>query len=211
MRASFLVAVPVLVALSTLPAEGQASARLRLDIPIGRQPRIAYAAPRRSLVVREYDPYRYGAWENYYDEWIPETVYFYDGNYYDYPIVEYAQPIVVYRYRNEVFLAPRQREFIQWRDGRNYRDLGRAYQPLPRDYRNDRGYQAPRRYDGGQYRQPPQYDRNVRPVPQDNRIGRNVRPAPQDGRNGRSVRPALQVSRNNSPARGGDRSRPRPH
>lgn len=196
MRPSSLAAVPVLALFAALPAAGQVSARLHVDIPVGRQPRVAYAEP-RPLVVREYDPYRYGAWENYYDEWIPETVYFYAGNYYDYPIVPYAQPIVVYLYRNEIFLAPRQREFIQWRDGRNYRDIGRAYQPVPRNYGSDRGYQVPRSYGPLPNRAAPQYDRRVRPAPPVGRNDCDVRSAPRDGRN-------------ISPARGGDRSRRRP-
>jgi hypothetical protein len=85
--------------------------------------------------VRNYDPYRYGAWETSFDRWAPETVYLYDGYYYDYPVVAYAQPIVVYGYRNELFFAPRERAFGQWREPRVYPAIGRAYQSIPRDVR----------------------------------------------------------------------------
>ena len=209
MRKSFLAAVPLLTMLSALPAGAQVSARLHVDVPIGRQPMVGYGAPRNQLVIRDYDERRFGLWENYYDEWTPETVYLYDGYYYDYPIVAYAQPIVVYRYRNEMFFAPRQREFIQWRDQRGFRDIGRAYRPIPRNDRDDRrfqdnrGFQAPRGRDGGQFRPAPQ---------QDDRNGRDARPAPrQDERNGRDARPAPQGGRGTPPARGGDRSRPHGH
>jgi hypothetical protein len=187
MRASFLAAVPLLAALATVPAEGQVSARLHVDIPIGRsRPVAAFVGQRRPIVVQDYDPYRFGAWNSYFDQWVPETVYLYDGYYYDYPIVAYAEPIAVYSYRGGLFFAPRDREFIQWRDQRVYRGYGQAYRPIYRDNRIYRGYQAPRD------------ERQYRPMPQEMRSGRNIRSAPQTGHAG-------------PPARGGDRSRPQGH
>ncbi len=63
-------------------------------------------------MVRDYDPNLFGGWDSYYDQWVPQTVYLYDGNYYDYPIVEYAQPILAYQFRGQFFFAPRVPEFV---------------------------------------------------------------------------------------------------
>ncbi|MES1259417.1 MAG: hypothetical protein ABUL71_02395, partial [Gemmatimonadota bacterium] len=174
MRASWIATVPVLAGLVAMPAQGQVSARIHVDIPIGHGGSIGN---RRQLMVREYDRGRYGAWESYYDEWIPVTVYFYDGYYYDYPIVPYAEPVIVYRYRDELFLAPRQREFNIWREQYRVqpyrRDYDRFYRPMPRNDRDDRRFPAPRdgrdgrdrddryRQGGGQV-QPPRDDRGQR-------------------------------------------------
>lgn len=184
MRASLLAAIPLFTALSAVPAAGQVSARLHVEVPIGRRLPVGYSVGHRPIIVREYDPYRYGAWNNSFDQWVPRTVYLYDGNYYDYPVVAYAEPIVVYGYRNELFFAPRQREFIQWRAQERYRDIGRAYRSVPRYDHFDRHFPAPR-------------------------TERQYRPAPNSGRDGREMRPAPQGGRTNAPDRGGDRSRPR--
>ena len=211
MRASLLAAVPLLVALSALPAEGQVSARVHIDIPIGRQPGGAYASPRHQLMVREYDQRRYGDWGDYFDEWVPETVYLCDGYYYDYPIFAYAQPVVVYRYRNDIFFAPRQREFIQWRERRDYRDIGRAYRQMPRNDRDEWQYRQPRDGRDGRDGRDDRDDKKYRPEPGHGRNGWEGRPVPQDGRNRQDVRSAPQDGRIDPPARNGDRSRPRPH
>jgi len=173
MRASWIASVPVLAGLVAMPAQGQVSARIHVDIPIGHGVAIGN---RRQLIVRDYDRGRYGAWESYYDQWIPVTAYYYDGYYYDYPIVPYAEPVIVYRYRDELFLAPRQREFNIWREQYrvqpyrrdDYRYDNRYYRPMPRNDRDDRGYQGSRdgrdgrddrnRQGGGQA-QPPRDDR----------------------------------------------------
>jgi hypothetical protein len=187
MRASFLAGVPLLAALAVVPARGQMAARLHVDIPIGRsRPVAGYQLSRGPIVVGEYDPYRYGAWDSYFDQWVPQTLYLYDGSYYDYPVVAYAEPVGVYSYRNEFFFAPRDRGFIQWRDQRVYRNYGSGYRPIYRDERSVRPYAAPR--DVRQYR----------PAPQAMRQGRDVRPAPQGGHSA-------------PPARGGNQSRPQGH
>lgn len=205
MRSTFLVAVPVLAALVAMPAQGQVSARVHIDIPIGRRPPVTYAPQRQRLVIRDYDESEYGYWEDYYDEWIPETAYLYDGYYYDYPIVSYAQPIIVYRYRNQIFFAPRYREFTQWRQYRPYRAPGYYAHPRP-SWDRRTVPSRPRsddRYDGrpGNGNGNGRDGRDVRPVPQqggrDGRGGRDMRPVPQqDGRNGngngRDMRPGSQ-------------------
>ena len=235
MRMPFLAAVPVLAALSAAPAGAQVSARLHLDIPLGRRAPVVYGAPRRQVIVRDYDASRFGAWDSYYDQWAPVTLYYYDGYYYDYPVVEYAEPVVVYSYRNEFFLPPRDRGFEIWRrdyrtggnyrgafgyrnDVRDYRPIqrgGRQYQAMPRDGRQ---YQSiPRNgRDGRQFQAAPQNGRDGRQfqsAPQNGRDGRQFQSAPRDG--GRQVQAAPQGRTNGRDGRqGGDRgngrSRPRP-
>ena len=213
MRASFLAAVPVLAALTALPVEGQVSARVHIDIPIGRSPvtyaqQQPYAPQQHRLSIRDYDEREYGYWEDYYDEWIPETVYLYDGYYYDYPIVSYAQPIIVYRYRNEIFFAPRYREFTQWRQYRPYRAPGYFAHPRPawdnrsfpsRPRGDDRYNGRPGNGYGGYGNGNGRDDRNgrdMRPVPQQGgRDGRDMRPGTQDGRNDRGAPPPQQGGR----------------
>ena len=209
MRPLWIAALPVLATLSATPAAAQISARVHVDIPIGRPGQVVYGA-RRQVSVREYDQYRFGAWDRYYDEWMPVTVYYYDGYYYDYPIVPYAEAVIVYRYRDEMFFAPRQREFIVWQERFRSRDYGRNYnygrdyyRPDPRNDRNDRNNGNDHRY------QPPRDDRNGR----DGRDGR-------DDRGGRPQQPQRPVQpqhddRNthpappSSPAKDAYRSRPR--
>ncbi|HEY4320027.1 MAG TPA: hypothetical protein VGM77_02525 [Gemmatimonadales bacterium] len=148
MRSISLITLPVLAAFAALPLSAQVSARLHVDIPIGRP---AARVVGRPLAVREYDPALVGDWQDYYDDWAPETVYLYDGQYYDYPVVAYATPVIVYRYRDQMFFAPRGRDFVQWRStryiGRDYRPGTYQYRSRPVPERNDRG-----RID---YRQPP--------------------------------------------------------
>jgi len=80
MRTSYLATIPLLAALGAVPAAAQV--RVHLDIPIGGRPP-AYAVQRRPLVIEQYDTYRFGDWDSYYDDWVPETVYYYNGYYYD--------------------------------------------------------------------------------------------------------------------------------
>jgi hypothetical protein len=208
MRVTYLAAIPVLAALSAAPASAQVSARLHIDVPIGRRAPIVYGAPRRQVIVREYDPSLFGAWDTYYDDWAPVTMYYYDGYYYDYPIVEYAQPVVVYSYRNQFFLPPRDRGFEIWR--REFRGGG--------NFHGSPGF-------GRDVRARPiiRDERQFRPAaPRDGRDGRQFQPAPRDGRNGRQVQPAPRDSRQNQAApqsrgngrdarQGGDRGNGRSH
>jgi hypothetical protein len=216
MRVTYLAAIPVLAALSAAPASAQVSARLHIDVPIGRRAPVIYGAPRRQVTVREYDPSLFGAWDSYYDDWAPVTMYYYDGYYYDYPIVEYAEPILVYSYRNQFFLPPRDRGFETWRrefrGGGNFRgssgfgrdvrarpivrDERQFRSAIPRDGRDGRQFQgAPRNgADGRQFQHAPGDGRNGRqfqPAP-GGRNGRQVQPAPGDGRNGRQYQGAPQ-------------------
>jgi hypothetical protein len=139
-----IVAAPILAALIAAPASAQLTARAHIEIPIGRSAP-GYDLRSHQLQIRDYDQDRYGDWQDYYDDWQPETVYLYDGFYYDYPVVEYAQPIIVYRYRNDFFFAPRQREFMTWRD--HYRPgpvRGYAGRNYGTQFRSGRQYAAPR-------------------------------------------------------------------
>ena len=211
MRVPFLAAVPVLAVLSAAPAGAQVSARLHLDIPIGRRAPIVYGAPRRQVIVREYDPSLFGAWDSYYDNWAPVTLYYYDGYYYDYPIVEYAQPILVYSYRNQFFLPPRDRGFDIWRrefrGGGNFRGapaVGRDFRSRPM-VRDDRQFRPASPRDGRDGRQ-------SQAAPRDGRTGRQFQSVPRDGRQSQA---APQSRGNGHDARqGGDRgsgrSRQRP-
>ncbi len=218
MRPLWIAAVPILATLSAAPAAAQVSARVHIDIPIGRPGPGTYGA-HRQLVVREYDQYRFGAWDRYYDEWQPVTVYYYDGYYYDYPIVPYAEAIIVYRFRDEMFFAPRQSEFIVWQERFRSRDYGRNYnygrdyyRPDPRNVRNDRDYRNDR---NDQRYQQPRDDRNGRDG-RDDRGGRDTRPQqpPQPPQPQRPVQPQHDDRNTHqappqSPAHDAYRSRPR--
>ena len=177
MRVPFLAMAPVLAALSAVPAGAQVSARLHLDIPLGRRAPVIYGAPRRQVIVREYDPSLFGDWDDYYDDWSPVTLYYYDGYYYDYPIVEYAEPVVVYSFRNQLFFPPRDRRFEVWR--RDFRGGGfgrddRRFVTRPRDGRE---FQSAPRNDG--------YGRQFQPAPRNDGYGRQFQPAPRNGGDGR--------------------------
>lgn len=164
-------AVPLVAALVAAPLGAQVSARVHIDIPIGRQPGVVYREPQRQVIVREYDPDQFGDWDSYYDDWDPVTLYYYNGYYYDYPIVSYARPVVVFSYRNQFFFPPRDRYFDTWR--RTYRPQGRIigggrqYRPYLPPVRRDRD-------DRYQYRPDPRG--NGRP-------GDNGRPGAGSGRN----------------------------
>jgi len=219
----YLAAIPVLVALSAVPASAQVSARLNIGVPLGRRAPVVYGAPRRQVTVRDYDPSLFGAWDSYYDDWAPVTLYYYDGYYYDYPIVEYAQPIEVYSYRNQFFLPPRDRGFETWRrefrgGGNNFRGspgFGRDVRsrpvvrderqfrpPAPRDAGNGRQYQSAPLRNGGNGRQ-------FQAAPRDGRNGRQVQSAPRGGRQNQA---APQSRGNGRDARqGGNRGNGRGH
>ena len=175
MRISMMGAVPVLAALVAVPATAQVSARVHVDIPIGRRAPLVYGAPRRQVVVREYDPSLFGDWDSYYDDWAPTTLYYYDGYYYDYPIVEYAEPVLVYSFRNQFFLPPRDRRFEVWR--RDFRGgvrvgggFGREARPRP-IVRDEREFRSTPFRDGGEFRGRPEVGRDTR----------QFTPAPRDG------------------------------
>jgi hypothetical protein len=191
MRTLHWTAFAALTILSAAPAAAQVSARLNINVPAGRPGRV-YAGNRGRLVVREYDANRFGPWENYYDQWTPQTVYVEDGSYYDYPVDAYATPVVVYGYRNEIFLPPRAPEFFAWRDRWHpefYRQPYRGRPVVQNEFR-------------GGYRSAPAYDRGVR----------DYRPAPRfEGREqGYRAAPRPEQGRPVTGYRGGDRGRPSP-
>jgi hypothetical protein len=191
-----IAAVPILAALVAAPASAQLTARVHVGIPIGRTGPGSALRPHQ-LVIRDYDQGRYGEWQDYYDDWQPETVYLYDGIYYDYPVVSYAEPIVVYRYRNDFFFAPRQREFVTWREhyrpgpARGYANRGYATQPRSgRQYEAPRGrqYDAPRNGQSGRQYEAP---RNARPqqTPRGEDRPRASEPSRGTGQGGRAQAP----------------------
>ncbi|HEX3928955.1 MAG TPA: hypothetical protein VHW65_13240 [Gemmatimonadales bacterium] len=110
MRSTTLALVPLLAAFAAAPLSAQVAARLHVDVPIRRAP--VAVVPEHRLVVHEYAPARYGAWQRAYSQWRPVTVYLYGGQYYDYAVPS-ARPVVAYRYRHEVFFPPRDREWVR--------------------------------------------------------------------------------------------------
>lgn len=133
-RASWLTALPLigLLAVATpRPAPAQVSISVRFGPPV---------------VVTDYAPEVYGDWRTDYIYWRPVTLYFFEGNWYPRPI-RGARPVVVYRYRNEYFLPPRDQGWVN-RDRRyNYRR-----RPIDVDYRH---VKTPPRHDRGRHRGPP--------------------------------------------------------
>lgn len=110
-----ILALPMMVAGAMAPAGAQVRATVRVGIP-------ATAVARRApLVIGAYSPEVYGPWLDSYQDWEPLTAYYYDGAYYDYPIVDWARPVQVYRYQHRVFFPPRDPEYIRLRTGALHR------------------------------------------------------------------------------------------
>lgn len=184
MRTTLLATMlPIVLA---LPAHGQLSARAHVNIPITRRAPGAFAPRSQGLTIRNYDPYRYGGTFTDFERWVPVTVYLYDGVYYDYPVVAYAQPIVIYRYRNESFLAPRTSQFLAWRQRPAYRAVRPIYRPPAIAQRGGPVYRAPA-------------------------AGRQYGAVPPVGRTGRAAPPSQRGGRNGSAGQGASRSRPAGH
>jgi len=187
MRTLHWTTLAALTLAGAAPAAAQVSARVHIDVPVGRAG--TYEGYHGRLAVRDYDPVRFGAWTDYYDQWVPETVYLEDGSYYDYQVDAYATPVVVYSYRNEIFLPPRAPEFFTWRD-RWHPEFSRA------PYRGRPVYREG-------YRPAPVYDRNFR---------EGYRPAPRyEGGYGYRPAPRPEPARPVAPARGAERGRTESH
>ncbi|MGH7582069.1 MAG: hypothetical protein ACREL5_02440 [Gemmatimonadales bacterium] len=210
MRKLSIAYLPALIAFAVTPAAAQVSGRVRIDIPIGR-PAVIHGVPHREVIVQAYDPYLFGDWEDYYDLWSPVTLYLYGGHYYDYPIVEWAQPVVVYRYRNQVFFPPRDQRFVTWRGerGRYAAPLARPRPRLVEPRRDNRQLgrveRAPSRvapYRGGGVGRPAAPSRGGRTAAP-SRGGRSAAPS----RGGRSAAPS-RGGRSAAPSRGGRTAAP---
>jgi hypothetical protein len=152
MRSLRFVTLPALIAAVAVPAGAQISARVHVNIPVGRPaPMAVRGQPHRAISIRPYVSSRYGAWEDYYQNWEPVTVYLSDGQYYDYPVYDYAEPVVVYRYQDELFFPPRDRGWIDFQARRPiYRDArpeyrgGYQYRDTRPEYRNGYDYRDTR-------------------------------------------------------------------
>jgi len=134
-RASLFAVLPLigLLAVATpRPAPAQVSIDVRLGPPV---------------VVTNYAPDVYGDWRTDYRYWHPVTLYFYDGNWYQRQ-VRGARPVVVYRYRNQFFLPPRDEGWMN-------RDRRYNYKRRPMDDDYNHATAAPPRKDRGRHRGPP--------------------------------------------------------
>jgi hypothetical protein len=147
MRPIVLATIPLLAALTAIPATAQVRAEVRLGIPIGNHQVVVTYRPERmprEVRIYDYDRRDYGDWnrDRDYRRWQPITVYFYAGRYYERPF-RYARPVVIYRYRDRYFFPPRdgrwERAYGRDNDwGRGYdRDRDDRY-GRDRDDRNDR-------------------------------------------------------------------------
>ncbi len=214
MRAKTFVAVPILVALGAAPAAAQISADIHIGpFGIGGRDRVVVVPDDRydygpEVVVVGY-PGGYGDWRYTAAYWRPVTLYLFGGHYYERPFRN-ARPVVVYRYRDRFFFAPRDRDWDRYRsryernEWRVYRDDRGGWRD---DWRNDRrDVRQDNRTDRRDVRQDNRIDR--RDVRQDNRIDR--RDTRQDNRvdrrdDRRDNRPAT-VSRGNGNGRGAARA-----
>jgi hypothetical protein len=111
MRSTILATVPLLAALAASPVSAQITARVHIDIPIGRRgPEVVYRPEvlPREIRIYDYDRRDYGDWDRDrdYRRWQPVTVYFFAGRYYERP-VRGARAVVIYRYRDHFFFPPR--------------------------------------------------------------------------------------------------------
>ncbi len=189
MRRSILAATSLITALATVPAAAQVSARLDVRVPVGR----VGVGSRGALAIGAYAPALAGAWQDDYRYWEPVTVYYYDGEYYDYPIVDYATPVYVYRYNGRLFFPPRDEAFL-----RLHSRATRFYPPRPRDefrgeYRTGRSYRNSGSMEYRQRELPSRGDRagTVAPRSRDNgpasgarSPGRGQAPSRSGGRSG---------------------------
>lgn len=114
---AFVVATLALAGLVAAPrdAAAQINARILVDIPIlgnARAPVVVHRAPvrERVIVVHDYNPRRHGHWKREARHWRPVVLYVHGGRYYDRPI-RGARQVTVYRYRDQIFHAPRDRDW----------------------------------------------------------------------------------------------------
>lgn len=116
MRAPFLAAIPLIVALILAPVP--ATAQVTVSLNLGRP-----------AVVTNYAPEAYGDWTTSYTRWQPTALYYYDGHYYARP-VQGARVVQVYHYGNAYFFPPRDKGWEQKDKRYNY-----SHRPNDDDYR----------------------------------------------------------------------------
>lgn len=147
MRRSILVATSLITAFATVPAAGQVAARLAVRIPVGHPSRIGFGS-RGGLVIGAYTPALVGSWQDDYQYWQPVTVYYYDGLYYDYPVVDYATPVYVYRYNDRLFFPPRDAAFLRLHSRADRFYAPRSREEFRGEYPGGRSYRdvAPMQY-----------------------------------------------------------------
>jgi hypothetical protein len=176
------------MAFATVPAAGQVAARLDVRIPVGHQSRVGFGS-RGRVMIGAYAPALVGSWQDDFQYWEPVTVYYYDGMYYDYPVVDYATPVFVYRYNDRLFFPPRDAGFV-----RLHLRADRFYAPRPREV--SRG-----EYGGGRsYRDAAPMEYGQRPMLSRDRV-RAITPR-ADG-NGRGARaPSSRGNRSDGHAGG---------
>lgn len=141
MRIASLVSASLLAGLATTPAAAQISATIHVGpIRIGGAPVYADAYYGPPVVVVPYSARYYGHWRQTARYWRPVTLYLYGGRYYERPYRN-ARPVVVYRYRDQFFFAPHDRDWDRYRSRyeqdywRPYRDSRGGWRD---DWRNDR-------------------------------------------------------------------------
>ncbi len=118
MRYALSAAVPLLLLALAEPAAGQISATINIGPQtfgrggvVIRRP----APPPPVIVVSDYHRLSWGDWRRHARDWRPVTLYVINGRYYDRPWGNGSRKVVVYRYRNQYFSAPRDREFDRYR------------------------------------------------------------------------------------------------
>ncbi len=167
MRFPLFATVPLALLLAAVPAQAQVSVGVHIDIPIiGHGNGGQYGrGPTRQVRVYEYPPVPYGQWKKHYRNWNRETLYVYDGRYYDYP-VRGGRVVYVYRDNDRYFWGPGDgdwNDWDRWDGGRNVR--------YDRDGRDDRYDRDDRnyRYDRNGNGRDDRYEYRARPVQRDNR------------------------------------------
>lgn len=146
MRTPKFVLVPLLAALATEPAAAQISATIHVGpIRIGSN-HDRYDRRPPHVVVVDYHSRNFGQWKKTARHWRPVTLYYDGGRYYERPYRN-ARPVVIYRYRDRHFTAPRDRDWNEhrsryerneWRQRDNDRRDDRRDNRRD-DRRNDRG------------------------------------------------------------------------
>lgn len=113
MRTASFVLAPLLVALIAAPAPAQVSATIQIG-PIGGPVYRRPAGP-PPIVIVDYDRGRHGRWDRDARYWRPVTVYVVGGRFYERPWGN-ARPVTVFRYRDQFFFGPRDRDWERQRD-----------------------------------------------------------------------------------------------
>jgi hypothetical protein len=151
MRYPVSASVALLLFTLAAPASAQISATINIGPQtfgrggvVVRRP----APPPPVVVVHDYHRLSWGDWRRHARDWRPVTLYVVNGRYYDRPFGNGARKVVVYRYRNQFFTAPRDRDFDRYRE-RYERNEWRA--DRRDDRRDDR--RAPRGNDRSRPRQ----------------------------------------------------------